>query len=166
MSDSISASSGTWRQTHKPEPGQTLPAVEFLFFPAYVQAVWNRKPRAARETRESRGVYDFDDEERILLTDSIALDGASILVRASLIPARKPEHYHLRVEVAAPKNFKHGGRLILSWDRYEHHVPFHPGAMFFEDISPPDFSRLRKNLPSPRLRLRIEFDEHGKNGKH
>lgn len=166
MIESAPPSSGAWLQTRTLAPGQTHPIVEFLFFPAYIQAVWNRAFPPTDETRQARGADDFDDTERLLLTDTITMDGSSILVRASLIPApQKPGHFHLRVEAASPKTFRRGGRLILYWDKYEHHVPFRSGEMFFEDISPPDFSRLDKNLPSSRLRLRIEFDEHGDNGK-
>jgi hypothetical protein len=71
----------------------------------------------------------------------------------------------MRVEVAAPEVITQTGRLILYWDQNHYIVPLRVGAMEFEDISGPDFSRLKGNMPSRHLRLRLEFDSRGKNGK-
>ncbi len=159
--------SGAWlQQTHIQEPGEQLSVVEFLFAPAYIETVWSREPDLLHQTRETRGQYDFDDQERILLAASVALDGASMMVRASLVPAKKRDRFHMRVEVAAPQIITRRGRLILFWDGHEYSVPLRVGVMLFEEISPPNFSRLKGNLPSRRLRLRLEFDTRGKNGNH
>lgn len=166
MLRTFSPIASAWRQTLVRTRAQALAAVEFSFYPAYIETVWNLRNANRVPTRATRSIDDPFEEEKILLDDTVPLDGASMFVNVSLIPAKQAEHYHMHVQVAAPRIIARNGHVILQWDHHEYSVPLRVGEMFFEDISPPDFSRLNKNLPSRRLRLRIEFDTRGKNGKH
>lgn len=155
---------GTWVQTVSREPERFT--VEFSFYPAYVQAAWNTLTGIRPAGPATRG-DGLPAEESLLLDDSVPYNGSSLLVRVSLIRApKRAEHYHMRVQVAAPTSMKRNGKLFLEWDDYKYSIPLYAGAMLFEDISPPDFSRHKRNMPSPRLRLRLEVDAPPKNGKH
>jgi hypothetical protein len=158
------STSGTWLQTRS-KSAQGL-AVEFLFYPTFVQAAWSRTAFPAVRARVLRESPDLFKKERILLDDSFLVEGSSMIVRVSLVPAREQEHYHMRIEVTSPQTIARSGRVILNWGSQEYVLPLRNGTMLFEDISPPDFSRLKKNVPSRDLRIRIEFDSHGKNGTH
>jgi hypothetical protein len=80
-----------------------------------------------------------------------------MFVRAWLIPANLPGYYHMRVEMFTPDSVPGAVRVRLYWDNHEYYGVVRPNQVFFEDITPPDFSRHAGNLPSRRMRLTFEF---------
>lgn len=135
--------------------------VEFRFYPEYIQAVLTQ--RRERLSGVSRGgVSLLPDSETLLLDASIPADDVTVFVRAWFIPAGEPDTFCLRVEVGAPQRIKRAMRIQLSWDNAEYVARLSAGVTEFEDITPPDFSRAKKNLPSRRLRLSFEFEEKGR----
>lgn len=159
-----SSQSGTWVQV-RPRTARNQPRrVEFRFYPEYVRAVWkSMNGETAPKTRG--GVSLSPDGETLLFTDVIQIDGTSVFVNAWFIPARQPETYHLRVEIAAPQGIQRSVRLFLHWDKTQYSARLRKGEMFFEDITTPDFSRAQKNLPSRRLQLSFEFENDTNSGK-
>lgn len=164
MSISSVQTAGTWIETRFAKPDQTLEAIEFSFYPAYVEAVWSHAKLSAKAARTTREASDYYGDEFILLAKSVPLNGSSMFVRVTLIRSKNPDYYHMRVEINAPTKIKRKGRLILYWDGQTYIVPLRAGEMFFDDISLPDFSNENKNLPSRRMLLRVEFDQNDQNG--
>jgi hypothetical protein len=153
----------TWLQVRPRAPRLQAQRVEFRFFPKYILSFWsppsNDRPRLA-----VRGSSVFSNSEMLLLDDVILLPNDSMFIRAWLVPGRMPEHYHMRVEMFAPPTVKRNVRVKLYWDTHEYHAVVRAGHYFFEDITPPDYSRRYNNLPTRRLRLAFEFENRGANG--
>jgi hypothetical protein len=152
-----------WVQKLYPARGKHPARVEFHFSPAYVSKLWNREPAFSRETRSGESPARRED---LLLDDIITIQGASIFVRAWLVPADDSDLFHLRIEISATQRLPRNAQVTLHWDRHTYNVSLRAGEMLFEDISPPDFSRLKGNLPTRRLRMSFEFEERRRNGRH
>ncbi len=158
--------SATWRQVRVRARSPKTVSIEFRFYPEYARSAWLR-PLQAGTPFTTRGDSFSDEQELLLLQDTIYIEDAAVHVTAWRVPALKPNHYHVRVEIAAPQKFSRPLRLVLQWDKHKYiGIPLKPGQMLFEDISPPDFSRYTDNVPNKNLCLKIEFDNSGKNGKH
>lgn len=152
-----------WIQVQIPARGTRPARTEIRFNPQYVRAVWQARTAHAPATR---GIFPSDEPERLLLDQVLQYQNSTLFVQAWLIPAEKPAHFHMRVKVAAAPPLADNGLLLLHWGKDHYSVPLTAGEMEFEDISPPDFSRLKKNLPSPRFRLSFESANDRKNGRH
>jgi hypothetical protein len=153
---------GSWKQVRVRSSESTR--VEFQFYPEYARVAWlSREPTAA-----TRSAADPFEDERLLLQDTIYIENAAVHVNAYRVPAKIPNHYHLRLDIIAPQKFTRTVRVILRWgERHEYKcIPLRSGQILFQDISPPDFSHYANNMPSHDLSIGFEFDNSGKNGKH
>ncbi len=153
-----------WRQVRAATRAIQTTRIEFHFTPRYVQAVWERTRHPKAKTG-TRGDSFPSEPEALLLDDVIQVDATTIFVRAWLLRSTKSDGYHLRVEIGAPEGVKRNLRIHLHWDNALYTANLRAGQMFFEDITTPDFSRRRNNLPSRRLRLSVEIEHAGSNGK-
>jgi hypothetical protein len=150
-----------WAQVSVKARGKTRARVEFHFTPQYVKTFWH--PRTAREAW--RAPYMLAERSRLLLDDVALLDGASMFVKAWLVPASEPQYYHLHVTISAPEPLKRGVRVRLYWDKGEYVAVLRAGEWQFEDITEPAYSERNHNLPSRRLRLSLEIEKSVKNTK-
>lgn len=154
---------GTWSQVRvRPRQSNNV-RVEFRFYPAYARSAWGGpgQPPPARVTRGGRPL----PKETLLLDDVMFIENQSAFVRAWLIPAKKKDYYHLRVELVAPARISRNARVSLCWGQHNYPGEMRAGQLFFENISPPDFSRYLNNLPSRHLHLAFEFENADLNGK-
>ena len=168
MRQEDSSANGTWVQVEPRRASGKPRRIEIRFYPEYIRAIWAR--RAERALSATRGGVSLSpDSETLLLHTAFPVDGVTVFVRAWFIPAPgKRDTFHLRVEIGAPEGVKRAIRVILRWDNAEYIAPLRAGQVSFEDITAPDFSKSRKNLPSRRLQLSFEFeddDKHTKPGK-
>ncbi len=152
-----------WTQVHTKLRGKRGTRVEFRFSPTYLRALWNVN---ASLLGKLRAAYYAPQFERLLLDDVIYIEDKAVFVRVWLIPAEEPDYFHLRVRVAAPARLTRNGQLFVHWDKYQYALQLKAGELEFEDISLPNFSRARHNLPLRRLRLSFEFENGRPNGKH
>lgn len=155
---------GTWSQVRVRTRQPKNVRVEFRFYPEYARSVWHR-PSPRQPGAVTRGVRPLP-KETLLLDDVMFIENQSAFVRAWLIPATKAEYYHVRVELVAPTKISRNARVSLRWDKDEYPGEMRAGQLFFENISPPDFSRYLNNLPSRHLHLAFEFEneERKRNG--
>lgn len=152
-----------WSQVRvRSRPSKNI-RVEFRFTPEYARAAWTR-PQHSTLSRVTRGERP-SESETLLLDDVMLIDNQSAFVRAWLVPADTTGFYHVRVELVAPQRIVRNARVSLQWDGHEYSGFMRAGQLFFENISPPNFSRFLKNLPSSRLRLSFEFDHAEQTGK-
>lgn len=157
-----SSPSNTWSQVRvRTRPANNI-RVEFRFYPNYARTAWIR-PQDQTPTFATRGARPRG--ETLLLDDVMMIDNQSAFVRAWLIEADKRDFYHLRVELVAPSRYTRNARVSLRWDNHEYPGVMRAGQIFFENISPPNFSRYLNNLPSRRLQLAIEFEPDQKKPK-
>lgn len=150
---------GTWRQVHPRPRGHHARRVEFRFFPKYVYSLWRGPTGEARHpsVRAPGGLFK---PEILLLDDVVLLPNDSMFVRAWLIPSSKPDHYSMRVEMFAPLTVPRNVHVRLWWNATEYEAIHRAGNYFFEDITPPDYSRHKNNMPTHDLSLAFEFEKH------
>ena len=155
---------GTWSQIRVRSRQSKNVRVEFRFYPEYARSAWQGQAQRA-STFVTRGGRPLP-RETLLLDDVMFIENQSAFVRAWLIPAKQAEYYHLRVELVAPSSISRNARVSLRWDKHEYPGEMRAGQLFFENISPPDFSRYLNNLPSRRLHIafEVENEERKKNG--
>ena len=153
----MSQSAAPWAQSLTRVRGANRRRVEIRFAPDYIRALWH--PRTARE-QAVRGAFDDAENERLLYDGTIPIDGASMFVQAWLVPAMRPEYYHIRVSMNAPAPLKKRLYVCLYWDSDQYTATLARGEWLFEDITEPHYSRRNGNLPARRLRMTFEFQEN------
>lgn len=155
---SSSDDSTLWLQLRRTARGGRPASVEFRFAPELLRALALQpaKPRV-------RSAAPALEPEILVLTDTIPYDGATMFIRAWLIRSpHLPEHYHLRVELTAPRRLSRDTELELDWGNHRYTLPLRAGVALFEDITLPSYSARYGNLPSKRYRLRLRMSPNGK----
>lgn len=148
-----------WVQVRVPGRNASSTQVEFRFSSEYVRSIWQANPMPVTRTG-----HISPETETLLLDDVIELPDVMIHVAAWLIPSRSdPKVYHLRVDMDAPKRVKREMFVTLHWGHAQYDAYLHSGAMRFQDITLPDFSRKFNNFPSRDFCLTFEYKYGGKN---
>lgn len=158
----------TWVQVRPRTSRLQAQSVEFRFSPEYIRSFL--VPRSGQKSRPAvRTGGSLPGQEMLLLDDVILLPSDSMFVRAWLLPGRMPEHYHMRVEMFTPPTVRQNVRVTLYWGSHTYNAIIQAGHCSFEDITPPDYSRHKNNLPTQRLSFAYELDpsrRNGTSGKH
>jgi len=153
----------TWVQIRPRRSRLQAQNVEFRFSPEYILSFWS--PRAGQKSRPAvRTNGNLPGQEMLLLDDVILLPTDSMFVRAWLVSGRVPEHYHMRVELFTPPTVKQNVRVTLYWGTNTYDAIIQAGQCCFEDITPPDYSRHKNNLPTHLLSFAYELETRRANG--
>lgn len=151
-----------WQRIQRAARGTHPARLIYRFSPAFVRAAWTDFQAASPRTRgawiaSERGSWGGRERRTLLLNDTLLVRGRTIFVRVWMVPTQHPNHFSLHVELATSQPFGQNARLVLQWGNQKYATTLSADQLFFEDISPPNFSRFRNNSPSGRLQLTFEF---------
>ena len=146
-----SSHSNTWSQARvRTRPAKNI-RVEFRFYPDYARTAWIR-PQDRTSSLVTRGPRPHAPET-LLLDDVMLIDNQGRVSARLAHSGRQTRLLSCAGGTPAPSRMAQNARISLRWDNHEYrrHAA---GQLFFENISPPNFSRYLNNLPSRRLAAR------------